>query len=310
MKLPAIQFYTGDWRKDPGIQALDFEARGLWFEMLCLMNESADRGRLTLNGAAMPIPALARILGVSEDLLNQILTKLLTYGVASRCPDSGVIFNRRMVRDEEIRKKRADAGKLGGNPVLLKQNSTNGSTIRPSKVEPLHVNETEHEDEVEAFVGERGAGERGEVGCALETALAYALSSPVPISGPCVTAWHEDRSRAHWHYPKSKKLFPLPPGDAAWQNDLRIFARNWKSVEDERSATKGNGSTPSTPAQPKAESVWQLKQAEEAVNESIRLIDATVIGAWGELTPERKIERRKLVERRKEIRRKLAGLEA
>lgn len=51
MKLPAFQFYPGDWRKDPGVQSLSFHDRGVWHEMLCLMHESEERGKLTLNGS-------------------------------------------------------------------------------------------------------------------------------------------------------------------------------------------------------------------------------------------------------------------
>lgn len=121
MKLPAFQFYPGDWRKDPGVQSLDFHDRGVWFEILCLMHESESRGKLTLNGAPMPESALARLLGLDKQILTTTLTTLLTYGVASTCEETGAIMSRRMVRDEYIRQVRAEAGKKGGNPALLKQ---------------------------------------------------------------------------------------------------------------------------------------------------------------------------------------------
>lgn len=120
-KLPAMQFYTGDWRKDPGVQALNYEDRGIWFEMLCLMWESDERGKLMLNGRKIPEEGLARLLGLDNQKLNQTLTTLLTYGVASVEPDTGVIYSRRMVRDEEIRKIRQESGKKGGNPRLVNQ---------------------------------------------------------------------------------------------------------------------------------------------------------------------------------------------
>jgi hypothetical protein len=123
-KLPAIQLYVGDWRKDPSVQSLNYHDRGVWFEMICLMHESEERGKLVLNGQPMPIDALARLLGLDKQILTTTLTTLLTYGVASQCPDTGIISNRRMIRDEEIRKIRANAGKLGGNPILVKQKST------------------------------------------------------------------------------------------------------------------------------------------------------------------------------------------
>jgi hypothetical protein len=64
------------------------------------------------------------LLGLDKQMLTTTLTTLLTYGVASQCPDTGIISNRRMIRDEEIRKTRASCGKLGGNPILLNQKST------------------------------------------------------------------------------------------------------------------------------------------------------------------------------------------
>ena len=84
-KLPAIQFYPGDWRKDPGVQALSFHDRGVWFEILLLMHESDERGKLILNGKPMPKEALGRLLGLDNQNLTNTLTKLLEYGVASKC---------------------------------------------------------------------------------------------------------------------------------------------------------------------------------------------------------------------------------
>ncbi|NDD52808.1 hypothetical protein EBZ39_02840 [bacterium] len=124
MKLPAFQFYPGDWRKDPGVQALDYHDRGVWLEVICLMHESEERGKLILNGKPMPEEALARLLGLDKQILSATLTTLLTYGVASRCEETGAIICRRMVRDEKLRKIRVEAGKKGGNPVLLKQKQT------------------------------------------------------------------------------------------------------------------------------------------------------------------------------------------
>jgi hypothetical protein len=123
-KLPAMQFYVGDWRKDPGVQALNFHDRGVWFEIICIMHESEERGKLMLNGSAMPDDALARLLGLDKQILTTTLTTLLTYGVCSRCDVSGAITCRRMIRDENLRKIRAECGKQGGNPYLVNQKST------------------------------------------------------------------------------------------------------------------------------------------------------------------------------------------
>jgi hypothetical protein len=128
MKLPAFQFYPADWRKDPAVQSLSYHDRGVWFEILCLMHESEQRGKLLLNGKPMPEDALARLLGLDKQNLTKTLTTLLDYGVASRCEETGALMNRRMVRDEELRKIRQEAGRKGGNPVLLNQNANQNPT--------------------------------------------------------------------------------------------------------------------------------------------------------------------------------------
>ncbi len=122
MKLPAIQFYPGDWHKDQGVQALDLTQRGAWFELLLMMHDSEERGVLLVNGQPMPDAVVARRLGLDNQTANQILTTLLTYGVASRREADGALYCRRMVRDEKLRQIRTEAGKKGGNPQLLNQN--------------------------------------------------------------------------------------------------------------------------------------------------------------------------------------------
>jgi hypothetical protein len=138
-KLPAFQFYPGDWRKDLGVQSLNYHDRGVWFEMLCLMHESERRGALMLNGQPMPRIALARVLGLPLDELNETIDRLIRSNVVTlelplkeqskgypEVPaegvngreDEGVIICRRMVRDEARRQEQTEDGKRGGNPAL------------------------------------------------------------------------------------------------------------------------------------------------------------------------------------------------
>ncbi len=138
-----MQFYPGDWRKDPGVQALDYESRGIWFEILLLMFESQERGRLLLNGQPMPIEALCRFLGLDNQKTTKTLTKLTEYGVVSK-DENGVFYSRRMIRDEEIRAIRKNSGSMGGNPNLVNQNSTTGDNQNPTPSK-----EDEYEDERE-----------------------------------------------------------------------------------------------------------------------------------------------------------------
>ena len=81
MKLPHIQFYVGDWRKEVGIQSLSYHHRGIWFELLLLMHGSEQRGKLVLNGKPISNASLARLLGLSR---QGLLNKLKRYGIGSR----------------------------------------------------------------------------------------------------------------------------------------------------------------------------------------------------------------------------------
>lgn len=117
MKRPAFQFYPGDWLRDPGVRAISFAARGLWTDMLCLMHESDRRGYLQLNGKPVNAEQLARMTGGSTDDVSRLLQELEDSGVFSRS-EHGMIYSRRMTRDERKREKCAEAGKRGGNPTL------------------------------------------------------------------------------------------------------------------------------------------------------------------------------------------------
>lgn len=138
-KLPAFQFYPGDWRRDPAVQSLSYFDRGVWLEILCLMHESEQRGKLLLNGKKMPNEALARLLGLDKQILTKTLDTLLEYGVASIDEETEALMSRRMVRDEKIRQIRKEVGKKGGNPNLVNQKSN--QTTTKNKIE-LNQNST------------------------------------------------------------------------------------------------------------------------------------------------------------------------
>jgi hypothetical protein len=123
-KMPAMQFYPGDWRKDLAVRSLGYHDRGVWIEMLCLMHESSERGVLLLNGTPMSDETISGILGLDIQIFIISLTKILANGVARRRQSDGAIYSKRMVEDERLCEVRRNAGKLGGNPVLLNQNPT------------------------------------------------------------------------------------------------------------------------------------------------------------------------------------------
>jgi uncharacterized protein YdaU (DUF1376 family) len=120
---PYIALYIGDWRKDLAVQSLSFYHRGIWFELLMLMHCSEERGRLVLSGKPMTTVALSRLLGLSERETSSAVEILVSQGVASR-DKRGALINRRMAREEDIRKKRKEAGALGGSKAQANREQT------------------------------------------------------------------------------------------------------------------------------------------------------------------------------------------
>ena len=83
-KLPAIQFYPGDWKRDAGVQSLSYHDRGVWFEILMLMHESPIRGKLMLGTKAMSNAVLAGILNLSVESITETVETLIDRGVTER----------------------------------------------------------------------------------------------------------------------------------------------------------------------------------------------------------------------------------
>lgn len=109
VKRPAFQWYPGDFRRDLGVQACSFEARALWREMLDLMHDGEPYGHLTAGGVPISTADLARLVGKTAKVVEKWVDELESRKVFSRTR-GGVIYSRRMVRDEDIRNKRAKGG--------------------------------------------------------------------------------------------------------------------------------------------------------------------------------------------------------
>ena len=77
--------------------------------------------------------------------------------------------------------------------------------------------------------------------------------------------------------------------------------------EEKRFAPRTNGHAPNGSAKPQTETVWQIKQAIAALDEEIQEVESRQTGAWGELSRADKAKRAELMQRRRELRGKLAG---
>lgn len=146
MKRPSFQFYPSDWLRDTALRSCSPSARGLWIDMICFMHEGNPYGHLKVGNKVILPPNLASMVGSTLHEVEGWLDELHQAGVYE-IAESGEIFSKRMVRDEYLRKKRAEGGKLGGNPNLkvnlkvipmvekeVKQKSTPSSSSSSSNI--------------------------------------------------------------------------------------------------------------------------------------------------------------------------------
>jgi hypothetical protein len=85
-------------------------------QVFCL---GKDGGKLK----SLPESFLLKRAGSTRDEFMELMAELWSVGVPSKT-ESGVVYSRRMVRDEALRKIRADAGMKGAKATLLKQKKT------------------------------------------------------------------------------------------------------------------------------------------------------------------------------------------
>lgn len=95
-----FQFFGRDWRADVELRACSLAARGLWAELLMVMDGASPRGVLLVNGAVPTLAQVAQLAGCSPAEAKRCLAELVAMGAASRRTD-GAIYSRRMAREAE-----------------------------------------------------------------------------------------------------------------------------------------------------------------------------------------------------------------
>lgn len=127
---PWMKFYPADWRSDPALRLCSRAARGTWIDMLSIMHEAEPYGELRVNGNPLDAVGLAKLLGERADDIAADLAELESNGVFSR-RKNGIIYSRRMEKDENRRRKNRENGKKGGNPTLWEQSEKDRS-LKPA----------------------------------------------------------------------------------------------------------------------------------------------------------------------------------
>lgn len=135
MKRPSFQFYPSDWLRDTALRSCSTGARGLWMDMICFMHEGSPYGHLKVGDKVILAFNLSRMVGETLDVVEGWLEELSTAGVYETT-DEGVIYSKRMIRDENLRQIRAAGGSKGGNPALMDKGKVNLEVKQEVKQKP------------------------------------------------------------------------------------------------------------------------------------------------------------------------------
>jgi hypothetical protein len=128
MNRPSFQFYPGDWLSNLNLRRCSFHLKGVWLEVMCLMHDSEEYGILRwqlqeiTNAVGCQLSDLQELLrygvlkGEEKDTLS--VTFSVSISKKNRVPETVILindhgplyFSSRMVRDEYIRKQRAQHG--------------------------------------------------------------------------------------------------------------------------------------------------------------------------------------------------------
>lgn len=137
-KLPFLQLYPGDWLGDT-VSGCCLEAQGLWLRMMFLMHTSERYGYLSQNGSPIPHGSVARRCGCTPEQYESLLAELVNAGVPS-LSDEGIVYSRRMVRDEQKRQQ------VRNRVVKHRSNASSNA--------PCNANVTPHKLEVRSYKSE------------------------------------------------------------------------------------------------------------------------------------------------------------
>lgn len=131
-----MPFNVGDWLS-PEVRRLPLDVRGLYVDLLCYMWASVERGvMIDAKGQPYSRRGVVQLVGVDMSGTDAWLDVLIDNGLCSVRASDGAYCCNKMLREEDIRVKRREAGKKGGEVTKAKMFS---SSPEPEVKEDLVV---------------------------------------------------------------------------------------------------------------------------------------------------------------------------
>jgi hypothetical protein len=124
-----MDWFWSDWLGDQAVRRLTPAERGVWIDLVGLASCSNPIGYVC-DETGMPLTneEIARVTNAgSASVVAELIDGILSKGAASR-DRTGRLFNRRMIRDAELRAKKARAGRKGAEHTNLINQQLRGLT--------------------------------------------------------------------------------------------------------------------------------------------------------------------------------------
>jgi len=146
-KLPYMQFYPGDWLKDPNIAMCSPVTRGIWFDFLCAMHESDRSGQIT--GTREQLARVGRCTTVELDHALSELKSTCAADVTIR-NEIVTVVNRRMHREFKTREN------TRGRVVKYRKKHPQDSDCNVPVTKDIHIHIQNTEKNVTGELHEKG----------------------------------------------------------------------------------------------------------------------------------------------------------
>lgn len=123
--IPSFQFYPNDWLSDVNLRMCSVASKGLWIDLICLMHRTKRVGYLVQKvdqkWINLDAKMIQKLTGIGHKKVSNLIQELIKNEVL-RIDEEGLMYSKRIVKDEALRATRRVAGKKGGNPYLVNQN--------------------------------------------------------------------------------------------------------------------------------------------------------------------------------------------
>lgn len=115
------KFFWDDVLRDHNLQRCTYTARGFWLHLKALSVQAEPMGYLAEGDVPMTSSDIARLSQLDKRSVERLLRELEAAGVFSR-DQRGIIYCRRIVRENAARIRNKINGSAGGNPQLTAKN--------------------------------------------------------------------------------------------------------------------------------------------------------------------------------------------